>query len=56
MILFIGVLLLSAAAGFALGRVKNASKLAAVKVEIAKLESGFTAKAEMAISKIKSLL
>ena len=44
------------AGGFGLGRVKNASKLAAIKAEIVKVEGVVSADYEKVVSAIKSKL
>lgn len=63
MLIEAAALLAAAAAGFGLGRVKNAGKLAAISAEIAKLEADASADAAAAavklaglVAKIKSLL
>ncbi|MDA4129269.1 MAG: hypothetical protein OK457_00720 [Thaumarchaeota archaeon] len=56
MILALAALVVAALAGFGLGRVKNAAKLAAVKAEIAKLDSSVTTEVAVLVIKLKSLL
>ena len=46
----------AAAAGFGLGRIKNASKLAAIKASIAKAEADAKADVKTVIADIKSKL
>jgi len=50
------VAVISAAAGFGAGRIKNAAKLAAIKAEVAKIEGVAKADFEAIVTKIKSLL
>ena len=45
-----------AALGFAVGRIKNAAKLAAIKAEIAKVDAFAVAEVKALVEKIKSLL
>lgn len=54
MIAFVAVFVLGGAAGFGLGRVKNASKVAAVKAEIAKVESSAVAEVKSLVAAIKA--
>lgn len=49
-------LLIAAGLGFGAGRVKNSKKLAAVHVELLKLESEASAEVKALVAKIKSLL
>lgn len=53
-----GILLviIAVSAGFGLGRVKNAKKLAAVSTEITKIETGITTDVKAGIAAIKSHL
>lgn len=56
MILEAGALFVALAAGFGLGRVKNAAKLAAVKAEIAKAEAAVETDAKKVIAAVKAKL
>ena len=42
--------------GFAMGRVKNAQKLAGVRAEVAKVEASVNAEVKLLVAKIKSHL
>ena len=46
----------SVAAGFGLGRIKNASKIAAVKAELAKAEASAVAEVKALVAAVKAKL
>ena len=56
MVLALAALVVVAAAGFGLGRVKNAAKLAAVKAEVAKVEGSAVAEVKSLVAAIKAKL
>jgi len=53
---FIVTVLVSAAAGFGVGRIKNAAKLAAIKAEVVKIEAEAVTEAKAIIARIKALV
>jgi len=50
------VVVVAAAAGFGVGRIKNSAKLAAIRAEIAKVEGVVEADFKVVVAKVKSLL
>ena len=55
MILTLAVAVVSLAAGFGAGRIKNAAKLAAIKAEFVKIEAAAKAEEVAVVAKIKAL-
>ena len=47
-------LIAAAAAGFGVGRIKNASKLAAINAELAKVKAGVSAEVDKVVAAVKS--
>ena len=56
MVLDIVILGAAVAAGFGLGRIKNAAKLAAVKAELVKVEGSVVAEVKKLVADIKAKL
>lgn len=56
MVLEIAALVAAAGAGFGVGRVKNAGKLAAVKAELVKVEGSAVAEVKKLVADIKAKL
>lgn len=56
MILALAALAVSFGAGFGVGRIKNASKLAAVKAEVVKVENSAVAEVKSLVDAIKAKL
>lgn len=56
MFIEVAALAASAAVGFGVGRVRNASKLAAVKAELAKVEGSVSAEVKKLVADVKSHL
>jgi hypothetical protein len=56
MILALAALVVAGAAGFGLGRIKNASKLAAVKAELAKAEGSAVTEVASLVAAVKAKL
>ena len=56
MVLDIVIIGAAVAAGFGLGRVKNAAKLAAIKAELVKAESSVVAEVKSLVAAIKAKL
>ena len=54
MVTFILTVLVSGAAGFGLGRVKNAAKLAAIKAEVVKIEGEVVTDVKSVVARIKA--
>ncbi len=56
MVLSVGLVVVGLVAGFGLGRVKNAAKLAAVKAEVEKVEASAVAEVKTLVAAIKAKL
>ena len=56
MVLSVGLVVVGLVVGFGAGRVKNASKLAAVKAEVEKVEASVVAEVKSLVAAIKAKL
>ena len=55
MLVTVGIAVVSLVAGFGLGRIKNAAKLAAIKAEFVKIEAAAKAEEVAVVAKIKAI-